>query len=794
MLKNYFKTTFKYLLNQRVFSGINLIGLASGLCVCFFALLYADFELSYDTHHKKAGRVYRLVTDIKTSTGVSHASTSGPMAPAIQAALPEVEAATRVLLDYLMVQKNVSTFGEENIAYADPSLLSVFTLPLIRGNPATVLNEPFNIMLSETAAHKYFGSTDCLDETLLLDGKYPGQVTGIMADMPYNSHFRVDILVSMSTLLEEWNPSLQRSWKRFIFYTYLLLPEKHNSAPLAAKIQSLVNERIGPNDAEYAVSLEPLNSVYLHGLPRGSRTGSAITGNINNIYIFSVIASLVLVIACFNFINLTTALSLRRAKEVGVRKVLGASRQQLVLQSLMDALILAVIAFGVAVIMSIWLLPLFNQLSGKIVSTNIFEHFQQLGVSFLIAISVGLLSGIYPAFFLCGFQAMAGLTGRNTSGPKGLVLRKVLLISQFAISIALIVATAVVYRQLNFMQNQQLGFKKDHSLVIDFYFRLDGRHEFIKQQLTTIPGVTLASISSAIPGRVNRKFRTKIENVDGELQDFLSDVYFIDYDFLGQYGIEILVGRNLSRDFASDFKEGMLVNEAAVKALGYSKPESAIGKSFVQKSSVGRIVGVVEDFHYHSLREDIRPLTMRVAPGWYTFMTLNISSQNIPATISALQQKWNELISDLPFNYFFVDDAYNAQYAEEERFGKLSLCFAALAIVISSLGILGLSALGITQRTKEIGIRKVLGASVTGIVHLLAKDFIKLTAIAFVVGVPIAWLSMNKWLQVFAYRIDLTWWVFVFAGLVVMLVTLITISFQTIKAAIANPVTSLRTE
>lgn len=797
MLHHNFKTAFRFANNHKGYFGINMIGLAIGLCVCFFASLYVNFELSYDSYHEKAGQIYRLVTDVKTSTGIHHQSSSARMASAMKASFPEVQTATRVFLDYLIVQRDHLRFGEENVAYADSSLFSVFTLPLLQGNPETMLNAPWNIVLSETAAHRYFGSDDPMGKSLVINGSETAFVTGVMKDMPYNSHFRVDILISMSSLIMEKNYSSWMSpWKRFGFYTYLVLPENYDVAQLNSKLPNFVKNLDAENSSKYTLQLEALKSIYFHSDPRGSRTGSSVHGNINNVYIFSVVAAFVLFIASFNFINLSTAFSLHRAKEIGVRKVLGSSKKQLIIQFLTDAVLLCITASFLALLLSIVFLPLFNSLTGKIITLNIFGHLNYIFFLFILALTIGLLSGIYPAFFLSGFHPISSLKGRFIGGSKGQALRKGLIITQFCIAIILISSTIVVYLQLHYMRNHALGFKKDHMLVIDFQFddNIIKRDETIKQELSNIPGVGHISMSSCIPGRANHKFPTQIENAADEIQELQSDAYYVDYDFLKQYEIEILEGRAFSKQFASDLKKSMLINEAAASALGYDDPTDAIGKQFWQRGDTGLVIGVVKDFHFHSFREKVRPLTLQVAPGFFTLITLTVSAQNLPATVKKLEGKWRELSSDIPLVYFFADETYNNQYIEEERFGKLFTCFASLAIIISCLGLIGLSAFSIVQRTKEIGVRKILGLSAFGIVQLLTRDFLFLVAIAFLIATPAAWFASAQWLEGFAYRITISWWIFLISVLTVFLVAFLTISFQTIKAAISNPVNSLRSE
>ena len=797
MFKNYFKTAFRYLWRNKAFTFINLIGLAAGLCVCFFALLYINFELSYDKFNTKADNIYRVVTDVKTGVGTSYESAPAALGPMLQQASLGVKAYTRVFFDYYIVRKDNTHFSEETVAYADSSIFDVFTLPLVSGDKASVFTAPFQAVLSESAAHRYFGTSDPVGKQLLLDGKYNTTVTGVMKDIPNNSHFKSDILLSMSSLMsfgtaDNW----MKSWSTFGFNTYVLLDDHYNANRLKSVLPAFAKQHFDQSLAKYTLSIEPLENIYLKSKARGNKGGSIVTGNITNVYVFGIIAIFVLLIASFNFINLTTALSLNRVKEVGVRKVLGASKGQLVIQFLMDAVLLCIVAFGLAMLLYALLIPLFNNLAGKTIVAGVFEQGRYMVMLFGLALALGLLSGIYPAFFISGFEPLSSIKGSMSSGVRAVAFRKALVIGQFTISVVLIVATVVVYRQLNYMQNHDLGFKKDHMLVIDFHYdaRITEHTEAVKQQLTALPGVSMASMASCVPGRANRKFKAKIENATHIMQDLQIDGYMVDQDFLKQYDVKVIAGRSFSRDYTNDMVNAMIINETAARSLGYTNPADAVGKQFQQMIGKGVIVGVVKDFHYHSYQEEVQPLTMRMAPGFYTFLTLNVSSQNIQGTIGALQSAWQRITPGMPMSYFFADEAYNAQYQSEERFGKLFTCFATLAIMISCLGLLGLSAYSITQRRKEIGIRKVLGASVSGIVGLLGKEALWLVLTAFIIATPVSWLLMSKWLQSFAYRISISWWMFAVAGISTLVVVFVTIGYQTVKAAIANPVKSLRTE
>ncbi len=790
------KTTLRYLFKHKSFSAINLIGLTTGMCVCFFALLYVNFELSYDTGNPKADRIYRVVTDIKTASGLVEESSPEPMAAAFKNDFPEIESTTRIFLDYYIVQKDGEDFGEQHVAYADSSIFSVFNFPLIIGKPSTVFNSSNNAVLSESAAMKYFGSIDCIGKTLVFGSDQKITITGVMKDIPFNSHFRTDILLSMQTLVEpgsDWTTN----WSRFGFYTYLLLPEDYDIGRLNSRLTAFAGKNFKPDGKEYSLAAEPLSKVYLEGKPRGNKAGSTATGNIRNVYIFMMIAVLVLFVACFNFINLTTAISIQRTKEVSLRKVLGASRGRLILQFLLDSVFLCGMAFILALGITELLLPAFNGLAGKVVSTTIIGHFNYIGLLLLIGIATAIVSGIYPAMFLSGYDSIKGLKG-DLSGTRNAFVRKGLVVSQFSISIVLIVATIVVYTQLDYVQNKQLGFKKDNKLVIDFHYdkRITGHFETITDEFMKLPGVSMAGISSAIPGKENKKFATTIQNSQNEMQDFQSDGYFIDYNFVKQYDLKLIGGRLFSNTFATDLRTAMIINETAMKTLGYTNPKDVIGKAFTQSTAGGEglVIGVIKDFHYHSSREEVRPLTLRIAPGFLTFLTLDLNTKDVRSTVALIEQKWKELAPGMPMSYSFMDEVYNEQYQSEQRFGKLFICFSIFAIFISCLGLYGLSAFSTVQRKKEIGIRKVLGASVNGIATLLSADLLKLVVAAFIIATPVAWWLSRQWLMDFAYRIDISWWMFASAGVLTVLIAFFSVASLAVRAALANPVKSLRSE
>ncbi|MEO6904756.1 MAG: ABC transporter permease [Ginsengibacter sp.] len=793
MIKNYFKIAFRNLWKNKVFSFINIMGLTVGMTACFLIFLYVKFELSYDSFHTKADRIYRVVSDIKTPTEVLHAS--GPawaVAPNAKDEFPEIESFVRITNDNMLIKKGNIKFQEEHAAWADSAIFNVFDFKLLKGNPNTALKEPFSIVFSETAAKKYFGNADPMGQTLLITGdKLPAKVTGIMKDIPENSQIKADVFLSMTTITQKFNQSLDSQWGNYGASAYLLLKPGTNAKFLQQKFPAFLERRDGAEMKKMqmypTLFLEPLKDVYLYSTRDDSKTG-----HITNVYIFSIIAIFILLIACFNFINLTTARSAERAKEVGIRKVVGAGQTQLAAQFMGESVVLCLIAFVIAFFLSWLLLPLFNQLAGKTISNSIFEHWNYLALLFFASIGIGLVAGIYPALVLSSFKPVVVLKGRFVTGSRGIILRKGLVIAQFTISIALIISTIVVYKQMNFMQNQNLGFSKDQMMVIDT--NGDPAKKTFEQAVKELPGVKSVAISGSVPGGGNPGAYSEIENKKGDLQIANLDLYFVDFNYINQYKIKMVAGRGFSKDFATDTTQAMVLNEAAVKLFGYTSPEQAIGKRFKQWGREGKIIGVTKDFHFRSLQEEIKPLSMRIEPDACNLVSINVIANNLPKTIAAIENKWKTLLPDRPFSYYFLDEFFNRQYRSEVRFGNLFLNFAILAIFISCLGLLGLASYSTIQRTKEIGIRKVMGATVSNIVNLLSIDFLKLVFISFIIAAPLAWYFMHQWLKDFAYRININWWIFLVAGFTAVLIALLTISFQAIKAAIANPVKSLRSE
>ncbi|MEP7323753.1 MAG: ABC transporter permease [Saprospiraceae bacterium] len=793
MIKNYFLVAFRNIKKHGVYSIINISGLAIGLTACFLIFLYVRFELSYDQFHTKLDRIYRLVTDIKTpSEVIKTGNTSWAFGPNIKPEFPEVEAFARVEKASLYVRNGENKFQEDQAFYADSTLFEIFDFKIVSGNPHTVLKDPLSIVLSETTARKYFNTTNPIGQTMILrDDTTVAKVTGVMKDMPLNSQIQADMFVSMSTRTQIFNKGIEEEWGGFGTSTYLLLKPGADPNQLTAKFPAFIEAKNGEQRKQsqmfFTFLLEPMKDVYLR-----STRGSFQNGSIRNVYVFSIVAIFILLLACINFINLTTARSAERGREVGIRKVAGAAGSQLISQFMGESVILCLFAFILTLGCSYLFLPLFNKMAGKIISPGIFHQGFPILILLSTSIGVGLLAGIYPAVILSSFQPVTVLKGRFTSGHRGVTLRKSLVVMQFVISITLIIGTLVVYRQTNFMRSHDLGFNKDQMLILDT--KNDPAKLAFLQELSNLNSIKSTSIGSAVPGGGNSGAYSQIENKQGDFQIANLDVYFVDYNYIPQYQMTMVAGRAFSKEFGTDTTQAMVINETAVHLFGYASPSDAIGRKFKQWGREGNIIGVVKDFHFRALQQKIKPLTMRMEPGRFNKITAKVQTSALPETIAAVENLWKKILPNRPFSYYFLDEFFDRQYRGEERFGKLFFNFAILAIFISCLGLLGLASYSTLQRTREIGIRKVVGASVFSIVNLLSKDFIKLVCVSILIAAPLAWFGINKWLQDFEYRVNIGWWVFVLAGMMAITIALLTVGFQAIRAAVAKPVKSLRIE
>ncbi|HEV9038400.1 MAG TPA: ABC transporter permease [Puia sp.] len=796
MFRNYLRTAFRNLAKHWGFSLLNVIGLTVGMVAFFLIFLYVRFELSYDTMHSKGDRIYRIICNLQTPTEtLTLNQPSWAVAPHLVGQLPEIEAAVRVSQgDNWLVTQGDEHFQQEDVAMVDSNFLQVFDFPLLKGNRATALKEPNSVVLTETTAKKFFGNANPMGKPLLLTrGKMHATVTGVLKDIPDNSQIKASMLVSISTVTRNngGGRSIDDQWGNYGPQAYVLLKPGTSAAQLQKKFPAWLEKMNGKEMHEShmipTLLLEKLRGIYLYSDRDDSKTG-----HITNVYIFSIIGAFILIIACINFINLTTARSAERAKEVGIRKVIGALRPQLARQFIGESVILCLISYLLAILLAALLIHPFNQLAGKIVSPGIFARPVDLLILLGIAVLIGIAAGIYPALVLSSFQPAAVLKGRFASGTRGIVLRKTLVIVQFTIATALIIGTLVVWQQLSFMRSQDLGFNQTQKMVLDT--RGDSAKLTLKQEVLRIPGVLASAMSSSVPGTGNPGAYSQIQNRRGDMQVANLDLYFVDFDYIPVLKMKMIAGRAFSRDFMTDTTHSMILNEAAVREFGYTSPEQALGRQFDQWGRKGTIVGVVKDFHFHGLQEVIKPLSMRIEPQGCDLLIVNVEGHNIPNTVAAIERLWKQMLPDKPFSYFFLDEHFDTQYRAEDRFGRLFLYFAFLAILISCLGLMGLASYSTVQRTKEIGVRKIVGASVSSIVVLLSKDFLILVGISLLIAGPAAYYFLHGWLQGFAYRIPIYWWIFVSASITALLVALLTVSFQAVRAAMANPVESLRSE
>jgi putative ABC transport system permease protein len=811
MFKNYIKTAWRNLIKQKAFSILNISGLAIGLSCFLLIAIYIIDEISYDKFHAKASHIYRINSAIRFGgADMKLAVTADPMGAALKKDYPQVEEYVRIYNSNggKLIKKDLAYIPESRVAHVDSTFFNVFTFEVLEGDAKTALNEPNTVVLTESAAIKYFNTTKAVGKTIETNERNSTlyKVTAVIKDIPRTSHFDFDFLFSMDNVEYGWGSFLSHN-----FYTYLLLKEgtdvkqfEKNFAPFIANyvmpeakqvmnIQSIEEFQKSGNTISY--SLIPITDIHLNSDYTPEITAG---GNLQYVYIFSAVAVFILILACINFMNLTTARSASRAKEVGIRKVLGTERKQLIGQFLFESTLMALISLLLAICIAFFMLPLFNEVSGK--QMELQTLFSPVTLPLLIALPfvVGILAGSYPAFYLSAFQPIQILKNKLHFGSKGSGLRSALVVFQFATSIVLIIGTIVIYRQLNYIQTKQLGFKKDQVLVIDDFFVLGQNAEAFRNEMLKQPSIKNATFSSYLPvANSSRNDNTfSKEAVMDAKSGFNMQVWKVDDQYIPTMGMELARGRNFSKTLATD-SNSVILNESAAKILGYDDP---IGKKIYTIAdyetgalSAFQIIGVIKNFHFQSLKENIGPLSFQLGRSIGS-ASFKIEAGNTTGILKQAESIWKTMAPNMPFNYRFLDEAFDQMYRAEQRVGKIALIFSMLAIFIGCLGLFGLAAFVAEQRTKEIGVRKVLGASVKGIVHLLSKDFIRLVFIAFIIAAPIAWWAMNRWLQDFVYRVAISWWIFLAAAFIAISIALITVSFQAIKAAITNPVKNLRAE
>jgi len=807
MIKTYLKTAFRSLVKNKGFTFINVLGLALGLAACLLIVFYVFDELSYDRFNTKAERIFRVNNEVKFGGNTnSYACSPAPTAAALKNDFPEIEQVVRFRdRGGNNVKKGNQSIHEDKMIYADNSIFDVFTLPIVSGSKSNALTAPNTVAINEKTALKYFNTTNAVGRTLTFNGSELYKVTAVIKNIPKQSHFNYDFFIAMPGLAE----SKEDAWFSEDYNTYILLKPGADANKLSGKLTDFFRRHAGPQLASVLhltfdkfeqsgnyikLSLFPLKKIHLES-NIGSELGA--NGNIQYVYIFALVAIFILLIACVNFMNLSTARSSNRAREVGVRKVLGSPRKYLIAQFLTESILITLVATIIAVLAAWALLPLFNQMAGKELEITGQILRWLLPVLLFIVIVIGCLAGSYPALYLSAFQPIKVLKGAISAGFKGGMLRSFLVVFQFAISIFLIIGTLVIYNQLKYIQSKDLGYNRDHILVVNNVWALGNGAKTFKEEIKQLSGVESVTISGALPtgGTRNSTSFFKDQVLD-QKRAVTSQEWTVDEDYIKTLKIKMLSGRNFSVDMRTD-TAGLIINEAAAKLLNFKDPLNQTlytpADNMVTKMAQFHIIGVMKDFNFKSLRDNVTPLVFLYGQDRGA-LSIRLKSNNIPLLINQVEAKYKALAPGQQFNYSFMDNDFDALYRSEQRMGQIFITFTSLAIIIACLGLFGLAAYAAEQRTKEIGIRKVLGASVSTIVGMLSKDFILLVFISIAIATPLAWWAMHNWLQGFAYRQNIQWWVVALAGAGAIAIAFITISFQSVKAALTNPVKSLKSE
>jgi putative ABC transport system permease protein len=801
MWKNYLKTTLRNLKRQKAQSTINILGLAIGLTCCILIILFVRDELSFDRFHENHDRIYRVTRRWLNEDGVVSLHlgfVAPPIGPLLKNDFPEIEHAVRMTGAGGLLVSHGDTYFEENLFFfAEENLFDVFSLNMIKGDPSTALADPLTVVIVEEMARKYFGSEDPIGSTLHVEASGQSadlKVTGVIEPLPHNSHFHADFLASFKTYEAIAGADEMQNWASNNYATYLLIEENYDISALKRQLNPFIDRHMGEGmSKETQLVLQRLTDIHLF-----SHLDSEIESNsdIAYVYIFSVIAFFVLMIAAINFMNLSTARSSQRAKEVGLRKVVGAHRTQLIKQFLSESLLTAFAGLAVALILVNLLLPRFNQFINREFTLNLSENLMLLAGLIVVAVFVGIVSGLYPAVFLSGFQPSTVLKGSKEQRRRKLSLRTVLVVFQFAISIVLIICVGVVTSQLEYIRNINLGFDEEQVVVLPSNQRISSQLESVKTQLYENQKIISVSAASRVPsGRLLDASGARIVRGEESVTiNFMIALLRVDHDYIPTFGMELAAGRNFSKEMPTDATNAFILNETAIREIGWGSPLDAIGKGFGYGRAEGQIIGVVKDFHFESIHHTIAPIVMVLSSHSLNQVAVRISPNDIPGTMAFLQTKWQEFRPNYPFSYYFVDERFDQQYRAENKLLQLFGYFAFLAIFIACLGLFGLALYTAEQSIKEIGVRKVLGASVSSIVVLFSKEFSKWVLVANIIGWPVAYFAMTKWLANFAYRTSLSVWIFVLAGALALFIALLTVSYHSVKAAIANPVKALRYE
>lgn len=795
MLKNLFKIALRNILKEKGYSIINILGLTIGITCSMFLGLYIMDELSYDRYHKNADNIYRVVSSIKEpDNAFTWAVAQIPMAEELRQNYPDVVNAVRFFgLGRNLYKYEDKSFYEEDVYLADSTVFDMFSYNFIAGDPKTALDEPYSIVITESMANKYFGTTDCLGKSLTDQDNDQLKITGVIKDVPANSHFTFDGLISRNSA-----PQFRGSWGNFGVFTYIQLPKGYDPGSFQGNFDKIVKEHVNPIFEQYKISinyeLQRITDIHLYSKIQDEAEEG---GDISYIYIFAAVAIFMLIIASINYMNLATARSTQRAKEVGVRKVMGAGKKQLISQFIVESVVMAMIAVVASIILIYALLPAFNNLANKQIGFEFLLQGRVIIALVAVMLIVGIIGGSYPAFYLSGFNPVNVLKGKLAVKGGSAILRKSLVVLQFGISIFMLISTLVVFDQLKFLMSKDLGFDKEQVMRFEMPDQqMRTTYNGLRQQLLDNPKVVNVASASTSPGSNVGKVIFNVETEDGQMSERGIDFYIADFDFVDAMGMTIAEGRNFSRDILSDTLLSVLVNESMVGRMGWTDP---LGKKFDIPQQGGvvtkQVVGVIKDYHQNSLYDEIEPLMVMYGKNNY-FAYAKLKTDNIAETVKEVEAVWNEIYPNKPFEYSFLDQDFASQYASDKRRGDIFTIFSSLTIAIACLGLLGLTAFTTERRTKEIGIRKVIGASVNSIVVLISREFVVLVLIATGIAFPVAWYFMDSWLEAFAYRIELKNEIptFILSAALALLIIFLTISYHTVKAATSNPVNALKDE
>lgn len=801
MFRNYLKVAVRNILRHRGYSFINITGLAIGMASCMLILLYVYNELTFDHFHLKKDRIYRVVTNATgpESPALMKVSTNGwPVGRVLRSEFPEFERVIHVRPWGAPVRQGDNYFYEKSV-FAEDGFFDVFTFPLLEGDPATALREPYTAVITLSMKKKYFGDSPAVGRSIVMGDTFHITVSGVMADVPARSHLQFDILASFATFTR-LAPNFDKNtgWFDWNMYNYALVREGIDGAALGAKVAGIymshAEEVFKSSGYNCTVVLQPLGDIYLDS-GYGNRLGPS--GSASTVSVLLLAACFILLIAAINFMNLSTARSMMRGKEVGIRKTVGSARSSLVLQFLAESFCTTAAAFVIALVLVAVFIPPFSTLIGKELDTAEFLGARAVGLGVLFVVLVGLLAGSYPAIVLSGLRPVDVLKGWKSSASGGRRLRQILVIGQFAISCFLMISTVIVVKQLRFMRGEDLGFRKEQVLVLDArkspWFPGNEVYETMKHELLGYQGIVSASAAFAFPGRTG--WRGQIAFPEGKPKDASVSIEFVpvDYDYAATVGLTVIAGRDFSRSFGTDPQNAFLVNETAVALMGWGPPASAIGKKLSTSGIDGTVVGVVRDYHQHGLQERVEPMALAILEA-YQYFAIRFTTRQAADVVSEALSVWKENFRIAPSGYFFLDEDFDAQYRSEQRLAAIAGIFTGLAIFIACLGLFGLAAFMVERRTKEIGIRKVLGASIPRVALMLSKEFALWVVIANILAWPLAYYVMNAWLQDFAYRTAFPLWAFPLVGVLTLAVALVTVSYQSVRVARSNPVESLRYE